>query len=231
MSQMKSNMSKIGTKMSNVGSKIRTKMASTGSKMKHSLGTTKVNMSSKMRKLGTTLKNITISTAPTEMNILVTISLLFSIFYFFPAKKYVQTTTWITVGTLVIMSLMGITYAFKNVIKTSQNLSFGSIFFYVVIPFASVVVIPILMNHMHKKYHTYYEETNQTISKLDTLNTTVSALFMAQIIVLFYLYSDFIVGKHANSYLKPSVLLLLFLINAVLVVYENVIVNDTITDG
>ena len=87
------------------------------------------------------------------------------------------------------------------------------------------------MNHMHKKYHAYYEETNQTISKLDTLNTTVSVLFMAQIIVLFYLYSDFIVGTHANSYLKPSVLLLLFLINAVLVVYENVIVNDTITDG
>ena len=117
MSQMKSNMSKIGTKMSNVGSKIGTKMASTGSKMKHSLGNAQVNMSSKMRKLSSTLQNITISAAPTEMNILVTISLLFSILYFFPAKKYVKTTTWITVGNLVIMSLMGITYAFKNVIK------------------------------------------------------------------------------------------------------------------
>ena len=96
---------------------------------------TKTNMKQTMKKMGSTIKNkfsnMTQINAPTELNILLFISFIFSVFYFFPTQKFVQTTTWFNMGSLVIMSLMGITYAFKNVIKTSTNLSFKTILFYV----------------------------------------------------------------------------------------------------
>ena len=195
---------------------------------------TKTHMKQTMNKMGASIKNkfskMTQLNAPTELNILLFISFIFSVFYFFPTHKFVQTTTWFNMGSLVIMSLMGITYAFKNVIKTSTNLSFKTILFYVLIPFASVVVIPIMMNSIHKKYYTYYNESKQRIKNVDTLNTISSFLFMVQLFVLYYLYVDFIHGSHAKL-LKPGMLLLLFIINIILVINERVILNSMVTQG
>jgi len=168
--------------------------------------------------------------APTELNILLLISFIFSVFYFFPTEKFVQTTTWFNMASLVIMSLMGITYAFKNVIKSSSNLSFKTILFYVLIPFASVIIIPIMMNGIHKKYYTYHSESKQRIKNVDSLNMVSSILFMAQLFVLYYMYVDFIHGAHGKL-LKPGVLLLLFIINLVLVINETVILNSMVTQG
>ena len=167
---------------------------------------------------------------PTELNMLLAFSVLFCIFYFFPSKHFVSTTTWFCIGSLVILSLMGITFAFKNVIRTSMNLSFKNILMYVLLPFTSVIIVPILKTVVNRKYQEYVQKTKQTIQPIETISGITTSLLLLQIYLLYSLYKDFIQQK-SYTLMKPSMLFILFVINLSLTMYNYVVVHKFITDG
>lgn len=167
---------------------------------------------------------------PLELNMIYYISLIFTIFYFFPTNNATKTTTWFNIASLVILSLMGITFAFKNVVNTSQKITFKNIALYVLLPFTTVIIIPIVTYLVQNKYREYYEKTQQSISAIDTVNAVVTTLFILQQITLYTLYGNFITNQNI-SLLQPAILFVLFVLNASLVLYEYVIVSRFITNG
>lgn len=168
--------------------------------------------------------------APTELNILFFLCLIFTIFNFFPTSSAVNTTSWFNIACLTILSLMGITFAFKNIIRMNSTLSMKYIIMYVLLPFSSVVIIPILMQITNNKYSSYYKETKNRISAIDVINAISVVLLYVQLFILYSLYNDFIINQPINL-IKPALLFMLLILNGSLNIYNNVIVQKFLTNG